>query len=236
MQHLVKSTKCSKDSPILLILDNHESHITLPTIDYARDNGVVMLTLPPHCSHKLQPLDRTVYGPFKTFYNQACNAFMVNNPGQPITIHDIGALVGKAYPLAFTQRNIVAGFSCTGICPFNPNTFTDEDFLSSYVTDRPDPSLASEPECPQPPILLNNNAVDSPGPSTIVPHHTPTLQLAADDIAPSSSLVPDSNDTMSSPLPTPASHDLQASTSFTVSPKSEKRNCSKFISTRSSTC
>ena len=55
-----------KRSPIL-ILDNHDSHISIETIDLSKENGVTLLMLLPHCSHKLQPLDRSVYGPFKTF-------------------------------------------------------------------------------------------------------------------------------------------------------------------------
>lgn len=96
-----------------------------------------MLTLPPHCSHKLQPLDCSVYGPFKTYYNQACSVFMVNHPGQPISIHNVAEIVGKSYPQAFTPKNIISGFSVTGIWPFNPNNFSEDDYLCSYVTDRP---------------------------------------------------------------------------------------------------
>lgn len=136
MQHFIKSTKCSKERPVLLILDNHDTHISIETIDLAKDNGVTMLTLPPHCSHKMQPLDRSVYGPFKTFYNKAANDFMTNHPGQPITIHDISQIVGKAYPLAFTPKNIIAGFEVSGIYHFNSNVFSEEEFLCSYVTDR----------------------------------------------------------------------------------------------------
>ncbi|XP_065639620.1 uncharacterized protein LOC136072345 [Hydra vulgaris] len=137
MKHFITSTKCSNDHPVLLILDNHKTHLSIKTIDLAKEKGVVMLTLPPHCSHKLQPLDRTVYGPFKAFYNHAANSFMVNNPSKHITIYDISSLVGVAFPLAFTPKNIVSGFQCTGIFPFNPMIFSNEDFLSSYVTDRP---------------------------------------------------------------------------------------------------
>ena len=79
MKHFIKHTKCSNDCPVILILDNHDSHISIETIDLSKENGVTLLTLPPHCSHKLQPLDRSVYGPFKTFYNQAANAFMVSH-------------------------------------------------------------------------------------------------------------------------------------------------------------
>ena len=86
IKHILKHTKCSKDRQVILILDNHDSHISIETIDLSKENGVTFLTLPPHCNHKLQPLDRSVYGPFKTFYNQAANAFMVSHPGKTISL------------------------------------------------------------------------------------------------------------------------------------------------------
>ena len=137
MQHFIQSTKCSKERPVLLLLDNHDTHLSIDTIDVAKENGVIMLTLPPHCSHRLQPLDISVYGPFKSFYNQAANDFMVTHPGKPITIHDVAQIVGTAFPLAFTPKNITAGFKHSGIYPLNRNVFSEEDFLCSYVTDRP---------------------------------------------------------------------------------------------------
>lgn len=51
----------------LLLVDNHCSQLSLPVLDLAKDNGVVMLPYPPHCSHKLQPLDVSVFGPFKKY-------------------------------------------------------------------------------------------------------------------------------------------------------------------------
>ncbi|GFS03810.1 tigger transposable element-derived protein [Elysia marginata] len=98
-----------------------------------------MLTLPPHCSHKLQSLDVSVFGPFKTYYTQASNDFLLNHPGQTISIHDVCGLVGKAYPLAFIHKNIVSDFQKAMICPFNKLAFSDEDFMGSFVTDRPMP-------------------------------------------------------------------------------------------------
>ena len=104
MKHFIKHTKCSKDRPVILILDNHDIHISIETIDFYKENCVTLLTLPSrfvnltlpsHCSHKFQPLDRSVYGPFKTFYNQAANAFMVSHPGKTITIYDVAELVAK---------------------------------------------------------------------------------------------------------------------------------------------
>ena len=118
-------------------MDNHDSHISIETIDLSKENGVTLLTLPPHYSHKLQPFDRSVYGPFKTFYNQAANAFMVSHPGKTITIYDMAELVGKANEQALTPRTIRSGYAASGIWPFNRDVFGEDEFLSSYVSDWP---------------------------------------------------------------------------------------------------
>lgn len=43
---------------------------------------------------------------------------------------------------AFSKENIETRFEVTGIFPFNRNIFKDEEFLSSYVTDRPEAESA----------------------------------------------------------------------------------------------
>lgn len=145
MKHLVKHTRCTVENPILLTLDNHESHISIAVLNYAKQNGVIMLSFPPHCSHKLQPLDRSVYGPFKRYVASAQDAWMKNHPGQSMTIYDIPQVVANALPLAATPVNICAGFRVTGISPFDREIFGDDEFVPSYTTDRPDPALPSNP-------------------------------------------------------------------------------------------
>ena len=68
---MIHQTRCTTECKVLVILDNHESHIFLCTIDEAKANGIVLLIIPPHTSHRLQPLDKTVFGPFKASYNLA---------------------------------------------------------------------------------------------------------------------------------------------------------------------
>ncbi|KAG5870015.1 hypothetical protein JTB14_008992 [Gonioctena quinquepunctata] len=36
LKHIQKKTSCSKDNPILILVDNHESHVTIEAVDYAR--------------------------------------------------------------------------------------------------------------------------------------------------------------------------------------------------------
>lgn len=103
LEHFTKHVRSSTERPVLLLLDNHESHVSIPVIDLARKSGIIFMTLHPHTSHKMQPLDRGVFGPFKTYYNKAVNNWMLTpgNAGKPVTIYKVAAFVGDAYPLLF---------------------------------------------------------------------------------------------------------------------------------------
>jgi hypothetical protein len=69
-----------------LILGNHKSCLSIAAINVAKENGIVMLTLPSHTSYKLQQLDRTVFGPYKACYNACLNDWMLSNPRKPVSI------------------------------------------------------------------------------------------------------------------------------------------------------
>lgn len=157
LQHFASHVRCSQEHKVLLIMDNHESHLSVEGIDFCRENGIVILTLPPHTSNKLQPLDKTVFGPFKKIFNQSADDWMLSHPGKLLTIYDLPELCMKAWEKAATQNNIRSGFRSTGIWPFDKNIFKEEDFLGSYVTDRPaPPSAAMEPRENNSPIPGNS--------------------------------------------------------------------------------
>lgn len=168
LEHLINHTKPSKEEPILLVFDNHESHLSLAAIERARQVGIVMLTLPPHTSNKMQPLDRTVFGPFKTFYHQALDAWHPNNPGKTFDIYGVAGLVGQVYYRAFSTSNIISGFKATGIFPIDPGVFTDDDFLGSFVTDRPlqIDAMSKENVLESLPSTSETNLPDQPPPQT----------------------------------------------------------------------
>lgn len=88
MKHFVKYTKSCSQQPILLLLDNHN-------ITFVNENYITLLSFPPHFSHELQPLDKSAYGPFKTYINQASKNRMrqKENAGKSMSIHAIPSLV-----------------------------------------------------------------------------------------------------------------------------------------------
>lgn len=96
---------------MLLLLDNHLSHLSLDAIDNCRANCVLLLSLPPHCSHPRQPLDYCVFRSLKSYINKAMDCWMMQNPGKTMSIYP--SIVATALPSAVSQSNITAGFKCS---------------------------------------------------------------------------------------------------------------------------
>lgn len=139
LEHFVNFTNASKDVKQIIILDGHHSHKTLAAVTYAREHGLHLLTLPPHSTHKMQPLDRTYFKSLKSGYNAACDSWMVANPGKRISFFEMAAIFGKAYLKSATPEKAVGGFACCGIWPFDENIFPDSEFAAAAVTDEPEP-------------------------------------------------------------------------------------------------
>lgn len=59
----------------LLILNGHGSHATFQFRKYAHNNKIILLYLPAHTIHKLQPLNIGIFGPQANFYSQKVNRY-----------------------------------------------------------------------------------------------------------------------------------------------------------------
>uniref|UniRef100_A0A1B6L3T1 HTH CENPB-type domain-containing protein n=1 Tax=Graphocephala atropunctata TaxID=36148 RepID=A0A1B6L3T1_9HEMI len=136
LSKFIKFSGAKKESPVLLVVDGHSTHTkNLELIDMARENGVVLLCLPPHTSHKLQPLDVTFYNPLSLYYGEEIKKWLRCNPGKVVTLFQISTLFGAAFLRAASMTTAIKGFVETGIWPTDPNVFTDADFLPAATTD-----------------------------------------------------------------------------------------------------
>lgn len=155
------SQRCIEGRPQLLILDNHNSHLSVAVIDMAVENGVTMLTFPPHCSHRMQPLDVTVFGPVKSVYKRAHERWMKSNAGTAMQIMQIPMFVAEALRDGATISNIMSGFKATGIWPFNDNIFQDTDFIGAEVAKQNKKLFYTDGQCTQEEqrrIVIDENA------------------------------------------------------------------------------
>ena len=166
-EHFISITKPSVAEKVLLILDGHATHTqNLAVLDRAREVGIVLLSLPPHTTHRLQPLDVSFFKPLSTYYNQVVDQWMRCNPGMPVSELKLCGFFNTAYCKAASIGNAVNGFKSTGIWPINRFVIDDHEFAPSDVTERPLPStVAGQPSAPNPPTS-NNEAAQPSTPDT----------------------------------------------------------------------
>lgn len=136
LKHFISYVKPSRESPALLIMDNHKTHTTLAAYRIFKENGIVVVTLPPHCSHRLQPLDLTFYSSLKAAFNKECDNFLRMHPNEKITPYDIAAIFKNAYVKVANIEKGVSGFAAAGIFPLDPDKFKEEDFAVRSVVEQ----------------------------------------------------------------------------------------------------
>jgi len=95
---------------MIIILDNHSAHCSAETYDICRENGIVMVSLPPHTSHRLQPLDAIFYSPLKAAYKRKCDMFIETMNIVKITPYDVAEIFNKAYEPVTTIAIATSGF------------------------------------------------------------------------------------------------------------------------------
>ena len=91
LKFFINRVRPRKDSPSLIVLDDHKSHITIESINFCKDNGIHVLTISPHTSQKVQPLDCIIFGSMKSYYKTACDNWTVSHHGRPLTIYDLAS-------------------------------------------------------------------------------------------------------------------------------------------------
>lgn len=114
------------ERPVILIMDSHVSHVTPDVLEIASKNEIIIVTIPPHTSHILQPLDVSVYKPLKQAWQENVRRFQEGSPFRRPGRYDFHALFNPSFLKAFSKENIISGFNRTGIFPLNSEAVPDE--------------------------------------------------------------------------------------------------------------
>ncbi|XP_030757551.1 uncharacterized protein LOC115883338 [Sitophilus oryzae] len=134
LKHFAQYVNVSTVDPVLVILDNHATHSSLKSYKFCRENGIVLVSLPPHNSHRLQPLDVTFFSSLKTAYSKECDIhIMKTHHYSKIKVTDIAELFAKAYNRITSKEKGLNGFKNTGIFPLDRNLFGEEEFTEMSV-------------------------------------------------------------------------------------------------------
>ena len=106
----------------LLILDGHGSHVTMEFIKYCDRHRILLMILPPHSTHTLQPLDVVLFKPLSQAYSNELTNYLHKAQGLvPIKKGDFFPLFWSAWISSFTESLILKAFEATGIWPMDAN-------------------------------------------------------------------------------------------------------------------
>ena len=105
--------------PLLLLLEGHGSHFELQSIEFVKENDIVIFCLPPHTTHECQPLDVGLFGPLKKYWQQECHKFYQNNHATVITTLNFNRVFQVVWLKAISPLNVCGGFRKSGVFPFN---------------------------------------------------------------------------------------------------------------------
>jgi len=172
-KHFIQYVHPTENDPVLLIMDGHCTHTkNLDLIELAQKNFISILILPPHCTHKLQPLDVSFMKPLNTFYTQCVEKWLRNNPGRVVTVFQLSRLFGEAYLRAAVPLTAINGFRKTGIAPVDRHVFTEADFVASETTDIEIVDLTPKPATTNTSIVASTTQVtqvSSPCTLSVIP-------------------------------------------------------------------
>eukprot|EP00171_Calliarthron_tuberculosum_P001809 IDg1809t1 len=110
---------------VLLLYDGYRSHMSLKALQILQRGNVETYALPAHTSGTTQPLDVSIFSPFKHYINESLyknmpSTIQQDELSQEISIFDLCRSFKEAYEKAFTIGNIVKGFEKTGAWPYCP--------------------------------------------------------------------------------------------------------------------
>jgi hypothetical protein len=123
----------------LLFLDGHSSHINMRFIEFCDNNKILLMAYPPHSTHRLQPLDVSLFNPLANYYSQNLDEWLRKSHGIcSMSKRHFWGLFKPAFDAAFTPANIASGWRKTGLYPFD-----EEVILSQVRTSEPRPTSSS---------------------------------------------------------------------------------------------
>jgi DDE superfamily endonuclease len=124
--------------PVMLMLDGHASHIDLVSINFCRDNDILLYVLPSNTTHILQPSE-IPFKKLKLEFDKASDRYRMNNDLKVVTKYSFAQVFGKAFHETYTPVAIKKAYAATGIWPLDPSVIKFDRLMPSLPTEAPLP-------------------------------------------------------------------------------------------------
>ena len=100
VQEVVSAISCAFDNSV------HHSHMSLDFIKLARESNVQLICFPPHCTHILQPLDITVFGPLKAIWRKVLKEHQLTTCAAAVNKGRVSFTSGKTLGTIFNGETL----------------------------------------------------------------------------------------------------------------------------------
>ena len=139
----------------LLLVDGHSSHVNMDFIDWADRHRIIIMILPPHTTHRLQPLDVGMFQALSTAYSKQIDELLDNGLGKVhMSKRFFYKMFKKAWDVSFTEENIQSAFRKPGVWPVDGT-----EMIAKVTKPEPifDPGCSTPSKSPKTP--LNSRAL-----------------------------------------------------------------------------
>ena len=106
----------------VLILDGHNSHVTLEVVKISMESSLDIVSLPSHTSHAFQPLDVSCFKSFKIAFRKIRDRWSLKSKTKPVDKQILCEWTSQALKAALTSKNIISRIKATSIWPLDRQT------------------------------------------------------------------------------------------------------------------
>lgn len=105
--------------PVILYVDRHSTHVTVEAAELCKKLGIILIGLLPNCTRILQPLDRCVFGPFKSYWKKLFSKWRLENNKENLPIEQFSKLLKETNKASISRELIMKSFKTCGLHPWD---------------------------------------------------------------------------------------------------------------------
>ena len=130
--------------PVILYVDGHSSHLTLPLMKLCKQVNIEIITLYPNATHIIQPLDVALFHPLKEAYKKTLRIWRIENDIVDFKKSMFSKVLKLALDSIDLSNAIKNGFRTCGLCPFNADAVNYDILDKNKVNRRVSSSSSSK--------------------------------------------------------------------------------------------
>lgn len=137
--------------PVIVFMDGHNSHLTYHLSVYCAKYQIILIALPPNCTHVLQPMDVAVFKPVKQEWSSIVHKWRMSHYHESLTKFNFALLFKEALDTVMKPDTLKNGFKRCGLSPFDVTAvdFSKVDVFNNVVPKKPiaGNQIPTQPSC-----------------------------------------------------------------------------------------